>query len=239
MVEGQTYRLNDNKIVISFDCHVYETKIIIELGKEISKNLTVNFTFTFHESYTNNNKAILWIDFIDALFSKEKVTINSPIKMDLNTTNNYFSSESCSYAKFKSFYKNIKDIELLSGYKFKTYNGYTDDLYQNSVMVLAYLKKEIIKFECKGGMDFSKTISSNDEFLKVAKINEKYVIITSSENLVFEINNREFCIPYMYDILNTCTIKNIHPDGNGHTIIDFHFEDDIYYKQLIDKPMKL
>ena len=239
MVEGQTYRLNDNKIVISFDCHLYETKIIIELGKEISKNLTVNFTFTFHESYTDNNKAILWIDFIDALFSKEKVTINSPIKMDLNTTNNYFSSESYSYAKFKSFYKNIKDIELLSGYKFKTYTGYTDDLYQNSVMVLAYLKKEIIKFECKGGMDFSKTISSNDEFLKVAKINEKYVIITSSENLVFEINHREFCIPYMYDILNTCTIKNIHPDGNGHTIIDFHFEDDIYYKQLIDKPMKL
>lgn len=239
MVEGHTYRLNDNKIVISFDCHVYETKIIIEFGKEISKNLTVNFTFTFHESYTDNNKAILWIDFIDALFSKEKVTINSPIKMDLNTTNNYFSSESCSYAKFKSFYKNIKDIELLSGYKFKTYNGYTDDLYQNSVMVLAYLKKEIIKFESKGGINFSVRVPSDDEFVKVAKINEKYAIVTGSENLIYEINDRKFNVPYMHNILSTCIISNIHAEDDGYTVIDLHYVDDVYYTQLNDKPINV
>ena len=187
----------------------------------------------------DNNKAILWIDFIDALFSKEKVTINSPIKMDLNTTNNYFSSESCSYAKFKSFYKNIKDIELLSGYKFKTYNGYTDDLYQNSVMVLAYLKKEIIKFESKGGINFSVRVPSDDEFVKVAKINEKYAIVTGSENLIYEINDRKFNVPYMHNILSTCIISNIHAEDDGYTVIDLHYVDDVYYTQLNDKPINV
>ena len=159
--------------------------------------------------------------------------------MDFNASGNYFSQESNSFTKYKTFYKNIKEIELLSGQKFKSYNGYTNALYQNSVLVLAYLKQEYIKIESKGGIDFSVRIPSNDEFVKVAKINEKYAIVTGSENLIYEINDRKFSIPYMHNILNTCIISNLHAEDDGYTVIDLHYDDDVYYTQLNDKPINV
>ncbi|WP_297273611.1 SIR2 family protein [uncultured Bacteroides sp.] len=239
-VKGYTYKLNRNKVVITFDCHIYETKIVFDYsGEGTSKQIKTTFNYQFKDTYTDNNKALLWIDFIDAAFSKEAFTIRSLIKMDFNASGNYFSQESNSFTKYKTFYKNIKEIELLSGQKFKSYNGYTNALYQNSVLVLAYLKQEYIKIESKGGIDFSVRIPSNDEFVKVAKINEKYAIVTGSENLIYEINDRKFSIPYMHNILNTCIISNLHAEDDGYTVIDLHYDDDVYYTQLNDKPINV
>lgn len=239
-VEGYTYKLNHNKVVIAFDCHIYETKIVFDYSDEgTSKQIKTTFNYQFKDTYTDNNKALLWIDFIDAAFSKEAFTIRSLIKMDFNTPGNYLSEEGKYFTKYKTFYRNIKEIELLSGQKFKSYNGYTSALYQNSAIVLAYLKQENIKFESKGGIDFSVRVPSNDEFVKVAKVNEKYAIVTGSENLIYEISDRKFNIPYMHNILNTCIINNLHAEDDGYTVIDLHYDDDVYYTQLDDKPINV
>lgn len=237
-VEGYIYKLNCNKVAIAFDCHIYETKIVFDYSNEgTSQQIKTTFNYNFKDTYTDNNKALLWIDFIDAAFNKETFTINSLIKMSFNTPGNYFSEESDRFAKYKTFYKNIREIELLSGQKFKFYNGYTNALYHNSILVLAYLKQESIKFESKGGMDFSVKVPTNDEFVKVAKINAKYAIVTGSENLIYEINDRQFNIPYIHNILNTCIINNLYVENNGYTVIDLHYDGDTYYTQLSDKPM--
>lgn len=159
--------------------------------------------------------------------------------MDFNTSGNYFSEENKCFSLYKKFYKNIKEIELLSGQKFKFYNGYTNALHHNSNLVLGYLKQENIKIESKGGINFSVRVPSDDEFVKVAKINEKYAIVTGSENLIYEINDRKFNIPYMHNILSTCIISNLHAEDDGYTVIDLHYVDDVYYTQLNDKPIKV
>ena len=88
-------------------------------------------------------------------------------------------------------------------------------------------------------INFSVRVPSDDEFVKVAKINEKYAIVTGSENLIYEINDRKFNIPYMHNILSTCIISNLHAEDDGYTVIDLHYVDDVYYTQLNDKPIKV
>lgn len=239
-VDGYSYKLNRNKVVIAFDCHIYETKIVFDYSnEETSQQIKTTFNYNFKDTYTDNNKALLWIDFIDATFNKEPFTISGLIKMDFNTSGNYFSEENECFSLYKKFYKNIKEIELLSGQKFKFYNGYTNALHHNSILVLGYLKQENIKIESKGGINFSVRVPSDDEFVKVAKINEKYAIVTGSENLIYEINDRKFNIPYMHNILSTCIISNLHAEDDGYTVIDLHYVDDVYYTQLNDKPIKV
>ena len=91
-VDAKSYCPREGKIVIAFDCHIYETTIQMERKHKDAQgtHLSFTFNFNFHDKYSNNNEAIKWIDFICAFYSNEDVIIReiSDIPFNIHSDNN-------------------------------------------------------------------------------------------------------------------------------------------------------
>ena len=134
------------------------------------------------------------------------------------------------FLAFKEYYKNVKFIECKTGSKFSKYYGCTEDNYNISRKIVAFLKHECIteQYE-KDGFTFSATDIQFGEFNQSVKVNETDSIVkTETSPVNVTLNDRRFCFPYTHYIYNTCIVKGIQPDEKGQLKIDFQYPQSTY-----------
>lgn len=238
-VVGRKYNPKPGKAVIDLDCHIYRMKFTVEAKEETEHgaNLSVTFSFTFNDTYTNNNEAIKWIDLIDAFFSKEDVFISEISANPFNASSVIKDSEYKNDLKdFKRYFENIKQIELLSGVNFKIYNGYTDANLDCSTVIVSYLRHEPVIIRNSESFDFSTTakFASADENrinigMRIA------IVVTGDENSSYSLNDRTFVIPYTHDIFNSCEVIDVTRQDGNYMKMCFHYGANSYVKLFSDK----
>lgn len=233
-VQARTYRLNDHKLLLFIDCHIFDMAINITF---VENKMNVTFNFNFRKKYKDNNEALKWIDVIIAFFSGEDVYINglspNPIK-----PNDVHSDIEYPFNEFKQYYQNIKEIEMKTGKKFTTYNECTKERYDCSLIVLAYLKHEYLTARRKDGegLNFSTTNVDYSDFNNEFKVNDTISIVsTNDKQQKFSLNERDFIIPYVHEIYNSCIVKAIGPNEVGKVNIDFYYPKNYFSVLYSDK----
>lgn len=229
-VKAQAYRLNDTKFVIQFDCHIYTVKIVFTQKTDLGGGFSLSFTFDMKETYTDNNLAIKWIDFVCAFFNKEDFYIKEISSTVFNTGNEYSTEIKHNFNDFKKYYDYIKYIEMNSDVNFKTYNQCTEHNLTVAYYIVAFLAHKPIICKCKGGLEFStKELICDNEFVERAE-NKLPVSIVSTdiEEKRYTLNGHTFVIPYTHNVYSPCTVKKIAKSQKGYMAADLKYDGDSY-----------
>ena len=226
-VQARTYRLNDHKLLLFIDCHIFDMAINITFYEN---KMNVTFNFNFRKKYKDNDEALKWIDVIIAFFSGEEVFIkglsSNPIK-----PNDIHRDDEYPFNEFKQYYQNIKEIEMKTGKKFITYNECTKERFDCSRIVLAYLKHEYLTARSKneGGLNFSTSDVNYCDFTNEFKVNDTISIVsTNDKQQKISLNERDFTIPYVHEIYNSCIVKSIEPNEMGKVKIDLYYPENYF-----------
>lgn len=212
IVEANCYNLDGKTLLIIIDCHTFILKLKLAFFEGKHKQTTINFEFK--ESYKNNNEAIKWIDLLIAFFSNEEVYIKGISSKPFKAPEK-FDRTKCPFIKYKQYYTNIKEIELLMGKKFTVYEEYSEDSFNSSCILLAYLSKGYSTMYTAKNQEITFTIPEQN----IAKIHERFPLNKKSYLVVIDdavphimLNQMEFSIPYKNIIFNSCTIKDVSLD---------------------------
>lgn len=233
-LQARAYTLNNHKILIYVDCHIFDIAINITFGENV---MNVTFNFNFRKKYSDNDEALKWIDVIIAFFSNEKVYIKELSTNPINTTGVQDISE-YPFNEYKEYYQNIKEIEMLTNKTFEFYNECTKERYDCSRIVKAYLKHEylVVKRGDESGLSFSTNDVEYGEFTNEVKVNDSISIVsTTDKQQKISLNDRVFQIPYVHEVYNSCTVKGISPNERGKVKIDFLYPQNIYHVLYSDK----
>lgn len=227
LIEASCYRLNGNTLLIFADCHIFTITFTVTL---LENNHNVKFRFDFKKYYADNDLAIKWIEFPIALFSNREVAIPEVLGKSFIFANTGQEVPEHNFLEFKEYYRNIKLIECQTGRKFNKYSGCTEENYNLSRMIIAFLKHEcIIEQYESNGFTFSATDIQFGEFSQSVKVNETVSIVsTVTSPTIVTLNDREFSFPYTHYIFNTCIVKSIQPNEKGHLKIDFQYPQSKY-----------
>lgn len=239
-VVAKKYNPKKNKAVIILDCHIYDTRIEIEdttVEGQIP-SVRFNYVFTFKKTYTNNNEAIKWIDFIGAFFAGEDVSIYGLYDKPFNTRD-IINKPYDKYQEHKIYYNNIKIIEMHGGVQFSEYYNCEDEqTYITSCILAAYFTKQPLEYRHANGLKFSLNAKQDSHFLKEVEVGNCISIVTTeNENQVLNFNNKTFTIPYTFMVLNSCCVERIQKSDNGTMTIDFNYNHDTYPRLFSDKPV--
>ena len=227
-VQARAYNVKDNKILLYVECHIFDMTINVTFGGD---EMNVTFNFNFRKKYSDNNEALKWIDLIIAFFSNEGVYINELSANPINATGVQNISE-YPFNEYKLYYQNINEIEMLTGQKFKVYHECTEERYDCSRRVKAYLKHEYITVKRKDGcsLSFSTKDVEYGEFTNEIKVNDSISIVSTSDHqLKMSLNERVFNIPYVHEVYDSCTVKDISPNELGKVKIDFLYPYSSYH----------
>ncbi|MCK9157127.1 MAG: SIR2 family protein, partial [Paludibacteraceae bacterium] len=107
-VKAQIYRLNDQKFIVQFDCHIYTVKIEFTQHGNLRKDFSFTFSFEIKNTYTDNNLAIKWIEFICAVFNKEDFYIKEFSSESFNKSEKCTLKNKNKFNEFKKYYDLIK-----------------------------------------------------------------------------------------------------------------------------------
>ena len=230
-VKGQAYRLNDAKFVIQFDCHIYTVKIVFTHKTDLGGGFSLSFTFDMKETYTDNNLAIKWIDFVCAFFNKEDFYIKEISSAVFNTGNEYSRDIKHNFNDFKKYYEFIRYIEMNSDVNFKTYNQCTEHNLTVAYYIVSFLAHKPISCACKGGMEFStKELICDDDFVERAESKQPVAIVsTDIEEKRYELNGHTFVIPYTHNVYSPCVVKKIEKSQEGYMAADLKYDGDSYH----------
>lgn len=241
-INVKSYSLRKGKRAFTFECNIYKIDLTAEMQNldDINSGLNISAKITFNEVYTNNNDAIKWIDILCAFFSREDIYINEwsdePINRKL-VKKKEDAMYSTLYGKFKTFYENIKQIELISGTPFTTYHNYNDQAFLNSFIIVSYLKHEPLDIESPNGVDITAEDYFTDDYLNVAKNKEKIVAFTTvSYDKGFVLNDKTFVIPNALLILAPSTVTIIKKNSNKKIKLTIHCEAKTYKAIYTDDP---
>ena len=127
---------------------------------------------------------------------------------------------------------------MKTGKKFTTYNECTKERYDCSLIVLAYLKHEYLTARRKDGegLNFSTTNVDYSDFNNEFKVNDTISIVsTNDKQQKFSLNERDFIIPYVHEIYNSCIVKAIGPNEVGKVNIDFYYPKNYFSVLYSDK----
>lgn len=177
-VVAKSYRPRKEKFVIDLDCHIYTLKVTVDNANDTP---CTKLTFEFKNTYTNNNEAIKWIDLLDALYSKDDVFIQEISEIPFNLSLCKESVGSYPIKKCKEYYDNIKQIEILGGKCFETYNCCTETNYQTSCMVVSYLMHKPLVVHCPKGMKFTDEVLFNSEFVEYVKAGNEVTMVRTED----------------------------------------------------------
>lgn len=227
LIESSCYRLNSNTLLIYADCHIFTVTFTVTLS---GSNSNVKFRFDFKKSYTDNDLAIKWIEFPIALFSNREVAIPELLGKAFTFSKTGQVLPQHNFLAFKEYYMNVKFIECRTGRKFSKYRGCTEENYNISRMIKAFLKHECITEQNESnGFTFSATDIQFGEFNQSVKVNEAVSIVsTVTSPTKVTLNDRDFCFPYTHYIYNTCIVKGIQPNEKGQLKIDFQYPQSKY-----------
>lgn len=237
-VKAQGYRLNDTKFVLQFDCHIYSVKILFTHSTDLTKGFRLSFTFDVKDTYTDNNLAIKWIDFICAFFNKKDFYIKEISSKPFNVGNEYTKEIKHNFNDFKKYYDFIKFIELNSDVNFQTYNQCTEHNLTMAYYVASFLARKPLQRICKGGVDISTNeLKCDDEFVKRAESKLPVTIVsTDIEEKKFTLNGHTFVIPYTHTIYSPCMVKKISKNKNGNVAADLRYDGDSYQIYFSSQP---
>lgn len=241
-VIGQKYSPREGKTVINLDCHIFRLEITVvpKEKTELGTPFSVTFTFHFYDTYTNNNDAIKWIELLCAFYSKEDVYIKGVSSTPFNAGSIIGALDARNdYNQYKRYYNNIKQIEILSGTNFTTYNCYTDNNLNTSCAVVSYLEHQPLLINSSDGFNFTTEAKISSDFVEyVGNSKEICVVSTEDTGRTFKLNDRSFEVPYIHKIFNSCEVVNVFQQENGNMKIDFHYEASSYFILFSDKPAK-
>lgn len=235
-IKGKAYALNKQKAVFDMDFHIYTMKLIITIneGAPIEQKYNVDFTFKSKDTYTDNNLALKWIDFISAFFSGEDVYIKEVSNLPFNTKNTVKNVEP-NFEKIKEYYSNIRQIELLTGEKFSLYQDFSEMAYYASCKLVAYLKHEPVIIKSPGGVTITGEATFFHDFTKGDIEKEEMSTISTIADIVLELNDKTYTIPYMHSVFCPCKVLSMEPKGKNKIDIEFKYEADQYYALYSDK----
>lgn len=235
-VQAKSYKLNNSKVLLFANCHIYDLSIIVCLD---GKTMKVTITFNFRKKFTDIDLALKWIEVPLAFFSNEGVFINElssqqPLKFSTQET-----IPEHNFDNFKQYYSNVCEIEKLIGKKFSIYYECTKENFEIARIIISYLEHKYISQECddSNGITFSVITDKQSEFAKRVKVNDKISIVTTNNVAhVVTLNEQSFSIPYRHDVYNLCFVKAIMPSTEGKVKIEFFYPQNIYYVLFSDKP---
>lgn len=231
LIDGKSYKINEHKYLLYFDCHIYNFSILISRNED--NTATVNLSFDFRKQYKDNNLALKWIDIPIAFFSNEEVYIDefSEKPLNLYNTTDFKAANIEPFEKYKQYYSCLKEIEIKSGVKFKYYNEYNEQRYLDALRVLYFLKHQYMAFRCKS--DGITSLLSN---MSVKDIRNKFsekdhiTLVTSTEATGnIQISDKEYHIPFKNEIYNDCRIGKIVPNASGQLEVKFNTQQDKYF----------
>ncbi len=237
MVESRCYRLNDEKFVLSFDCCSYKTTITLFRKDRVGDGtaMSANFEFEFYSNYKDNTKALLWIDFVDAAFQNELIEIKEISSIPFNSPKNMFSKKTPVFADIKTYYEDIKAIEMYTGSKFTVYNAYSENSGLIANMLRSYYTHTPVNIACKDGVRYKARVDKTSEFALTAKKSKKFSMVAGNENIELEINGRIFCIPYVYSVFNNSEIIQVRQERDGIELLII-YPGENYQMFLSDRP---
>lgn len=235
-IKGKAYALNKQKVVFDMDFHIYTMKLVVTINKDapIERKNNVDFTFKSKDTYTDNNLAIKWIDFISAFFSGEDIYIKEISNIPFNSENTVKNVEH-NFEKYKEYYTNIRQIELLTGEKFSLYKDCSEQAYYASCKLVAYLKHEPVIIKCPGGVLLSAETTVFSDFAKGNSEKEEMAAVSTSADIVLELNDKTYKIPYMHSIFSPCKVMKMDYKGKDKIDIELKYEADQYYALYSDK----
>jgi hypothetical protein len=210
-ISAKTYRVNNRKVAYKFDCNIYTVELTAEI-KEVTDEgalITYNLSFSFKDTYTDNSEALKWIEFIDAFFNDCEIIISIDSYPLLNTNEVQFPKKENKYGRFRHYYQNIKQIELLTGKSFTEYKCYNEERYKLSRWIVAYLTHQTVtvKASCS---QFSVEVNEGSFLSEQAKKdNVISVVTTETGGKSLSLNGRTFDIPFTHTLLNECKIVDV------------------------------
>lgn len=237
IIKGKAYALNKQKVVFDIDFHIYTMKMIVAINEQAPKDrkFNVNFTFKSKETFTDIDLAIKWIDFISAFFSGEDVFIKDVSNIPFNIKNTTKNVEH-NFEKFKEYYKNLKQIEQLTGEKFSLYHDCSEQAYYASCKYLAYLKHEPVIIKSPGGVKISAEAITLPDFAERNYENKEMAAVSTSTDIVLDLNGKTYKIPYMHSIYSPCKVIKLQRKDQDKIDIEFKYEADQYYALYSNKP---
>lgn len=232
----KVYALNKQKIVFDMDFHIYTMKLVVTIieNAPIERKYNVDFTFKPKDTYTNNYLAIKWIDFISAFFNGEDVYIKEISNIPFNLRNTVKNVEH-NYERFKEFYTNIRQIELLTGEKYTLYHNYSEQAYYTSCKLVAYLKHEPVIVKCPDGVKISAEATVLPDFVKSDCEKEEIATVSTSTDIVLKLNDKTYKIPYMHSIFSPCKVMKMERKSKDIIDVEFKYEANQYYALYSDK----
>lgn len=214
---AKTYLIKQGKRVYDFDCNIYTVELTIELKEANEEGMIVTYstTFNFKDTYTDNSEAIKWIDFISAVFSGDEFGISGDSFPSFHAKDIPSPEQEQNYNKFKKYYENIKQIELLTGKCFTEYNCYNEERYRMSKWIVAYLTHKTVTTNNTNNIHFSVEVKEGSYLFEEAKKEDVLSVITTEPNgTSLSLNGRTFDIPFTHKILNGCKVIGITNEGN-------------------------
>lgn len=235
-ITGKAYALNKQKVVFDVDFHIYTLKLMVSIneGASVDRKYNVDFTFKSKKYYTDNSLAIKWIDFISAFFSGEDVYIKEISNTPFNSHNTAKKVDH-NFEKYKEYYDNIRQIELMTGEKFSKYYDWSEHAYNVSRILVSYLKHEPVIINCPGGVKFSAEVTLLSDFAENVKENELISAVSTDADVSFMLNDKTFMIPYRHSIYNQCKVEKMDSKGNNKIDAEFYYESNKYYVLYSDK----
>jgi hypothetical protein len=229
-VKAQAYRLNDSKFVIQFDCHIYTVKIVFTQKSDLGGGFSLSFTFDMKETYTDNNLALKWIDFVCAFFNKEDFYIKEISSTVFNTGKEYSTDIKHNFDDFKKYYEFIRYIEMNSDVDFKTYEQCTEHNLTEAYYIVSYLAHKPISCACKGGIKIStQELICDDDFVERAESKQPVAIVsTDIEEKRYTLNGHTFVIPFTHNVYSPCEVTKIKKGRNGYMTADIKYDRDSY-----------
>lgn len=210
-ISAKTYRVNNRKVAYKFDCNIYTVELTAEI-KEVTDEgalITYNLSFSFKDTYTDNSEALKWIEFIDAFFNDCEIIISIDSYPLLNTNEVQFPKKENKYGRFRHYYQNIKQIELLTGKSFTEYNCYNVERYKLSRWIVAYLTHQTVTVKASSSQ-FSVEVNEGSFLSEQAKKdNVISVVTTETGGKSLSLNGRTFDIPFTHTIVNECKIIDV------------------------------
>lgn len=229
-VKARSYRLNDTKFVVQFDCHIYTVKIVFTYSTDPTAGLRFTFTFEEKDTYTDNSLALKWIDFICAFFNKEDFYILEISPNSFNVGTEYPEEIKHNFNNYKKYYEFIKYIEMNGNVNFQTYNRCTEHNLTVAYYIASFLAHKPINRACKGGLEFStKELICDDEFIKRAESKLPVSIVsTDIEEKRYTLNGHTFVIPFTHNVYAPCMVTNIKKGKKGFMAADLKYDGDSY-----------
>lgn len=228
--------VNEVTLVLSLDS--YTLTMVIE-AKSVS-DFTINLKVDFSQKYTDNSLAIHWLNLLMALWNNEKVIFSDLLgKGSFSITNPTIKQQQTDFEKRLAYYNNINEIEDLLGKPFVTYEMYSKDNMERTLIILSYLKKGSYTESIPQNATISFEMSPLDELhIKELQVGvRKYCFgITREAFEELEFNGQSIKIPFQHELYRECEVIQRDKLPNGNYSLKIKVLTGYVYKWYSDNP---